>query len=105
MVGAAWWDSHFLTLDYGFGKSSASAHLHVRTQNGKLKTVGEFVAAHLPACEFAAEVVRRFVVPTREVIAPLAAQGDLTSCLIRWQQMTEDSQPHRRPARLGRHRR
>jgi len=29
MAGAAWWDSHFLTLDYGFGKSSASAYLHV----------------------------------------------------------------------------
>ncbi|MFI5102897.1 MAG: hypothetical protein ACHP9V_05955 [Terriglobales bacterium] len=23
MAGAAWWDSHFLSLDYGFGKSSA----------------------------------------------------------------------------------
>jgi hypothetical protein len=62
-VGAVWWDAHFISLDYGFGKSSASAHLHVRTQDGKLKTIGEFVAAHLPAYEFAGEVVRRFVVP------------------------------------------
>ena len=40
-----------------------------------------------------------------EAVRPLAEQGDLTSCLIRWQQMTED--PHRdsRPARLGRYRR
>jgi hypothetical protein len=30
-VGAQWWDAHFLSMDYGFGKSSASAHLHVRT--------------------------------------------------------------------------
>src|SRR5437764_11899478 len=35
MVSAEWWDAHFLSLDYGFGKSSASAHLHVRTQDGK----------------------------------------------------------------------
>ena len=28
-VGAFWWDAHFISLDYGFGKSSASAHLHV----------------------------------------------------------------------------
>lgn len=62
-VGAQWWDAHFLSLDYGFGKSSASAHLHVRTQDGKIKTVGEFVAPHLPAYEFAGEVVRRLVVP------------------------------------------
>jgi hypothetical protein len=62
-VGAEWWDAHFLSLDYGFGKSSASAHLHVRTQDGRIKTVGEFVAPHLPAYEFAGEVVRRLVAP------------------------------------------
>jgi hypothetical protein len=66
MVSAEWWDTHFLSLDYGFGKSSASAHLHVRTQDGKIKTVGEFVAPHLPAYEFAAEVVRRLVEPTTQ---------------------------------------
>jgi hypothetical protein len=62
-VGAQWWDAHFLSLDYGFGKSSASAHLHVRTQDGKIKTVGEFVAPHLPAYEFAGEVVTRLIAP------------------------------------------
>src|SRR5271166_4020518 len=62
-VGEQWWDAHFISLDYGFGKSSASAHLHVRTQDGRLKTIGEFVAPHLPAYEFAAEVVNRFVLP------------------------------------------
>jgi len=59
----ALWDAHFLSLDYGFGKSSAWAHLHVRTQDGRIKTVGEFVAPHLPAYEFASEVVRRLVAP------------------------------------------
>jgi hypothetical protein len=62
-VGEHWWDAHFISLDYGFGKSSASAHLHVRTQDGKLRTIGEFVAAHLPAYEFARKVVERFVAP------------------------------------------
>jgi hypothetical protein len=62
-AGEQWWDAHFISLDYGFGKSSASAHLHVRTQDGRLKTVGEFVAPHLPAYEFAREVVDRFVLP------------------------------------------
>jgi hypothetical protein len=63
MVGEQWWDHHFISLDYGFGKSSASAHLHVRTQDGRLKTIGEFVAAHLPAFEFAQGVVSRFILP------------------------------------------
>jgi hypothetical protein len=41
----------------------------------------------------------------REAIAPMAAQGDPTSCLIRWQQLAEDPQRDCRPARLGRYRR
>ena len=40
-----------------------------------------------------------------EAVKPLAEQGDLTSALIRWQQMTEDSPRDSRPARLGRYRR
>ncbi len=39
----------------------------------------------------------------REAIAPLAAQGDLTLCPIRWQQLTEDPQHDCRPAKLGRY--
>lgn len=59
-----WWDHYFISIDYGFGKSSAAAHLHVRTQDGKIITIGEIVERNLPAYEFAEEVVRRFVVPT-----------------------------------------
>ncbi|HEV7523018.1 MAG TPA: hypothetical protein VGP89_18090 [Candidatus Angelobacter sp.] len=62
-VGERWWDSHFISMDYGFGKSSASAHLHVRTQDGKIRTIGEFVVAHMPAYEFANEVIERLVKP------------------------------------------
>jgi hypothetical protein len=61
----------------------------VRTQDGKLNTVGELVAAHLPAYDFAGKVVRCFVEPTtlddvaddptivvdRSRIAGLRAQG------------------------------
>jgi len=40
-----------------------------------------------------------------EAVRPLAEHGDLTSCLIRWHQMTEDPPRDNRPARLGRYRR
>jgi hypothetical protein len=36
----------------------------VRTQEVKLKTIGEFVAPHLPAYEFASEVVNHFILAT-----------------------------------------
>ena len=62
-VQATWWDAHFLSIDYGFGKSSSCAHMHVRTQAGPIITVGEFVAPNLAAHEFAQQVLERFVVP------------------------------------------
>ena len=55
-----WWDSHFLSIDYGFGRSSAAAHLHVCLQDGNFVTVGEIVEQHMAAYEFAHEIVRRF---------------------------------------------
>ena len=66
MVNAHWWDSYFISIDYGFGNSSAAAHLHVRTQDGRIKTIEEIVVAHMLACDFAKEVVQRFVNPTIE---------------------------------------
>ena len=38
--------------------------IHNSFQDGRIKTIGEFVAPHLPAYEFAEEVVRRLVTPT-----------------------------------------
>jgi hypothetical protein len=58
-----WWDHYFISLDFGFGQSAAAAHLHVRTQQSKTITIGEFVDRQLPAYQFAEEVARRFVLP------------------------------------------
>ena len=59
-IEARSWDSHFLSIDYGFGRSSAAAHLHVCLQDGRIVTVGEIVVKHMAAYEFAHEIVRRF---------------------------------------------
>jgi hypothetical protein len=59
-IQAHWWDSHFLSIDYGFGRSSAAAHLHVCLQDGKIVTIGEIVLKHTAAYDFANELVRRF---------------------------------------------
>src|SRR5208337_4319649 len=63
-IAVNWWDYCFISLDFGFGKSSAAAHLHVCTEGGRIVTIGEFVAQRLPAYEFAKEVVGCFVAPT-----------------------------------------
>jgi hypothetical protein len=46
---ANWWDSHLISIDYGFGRSSAAAHLHVCLQDGRYVTVVEIVLQHTSA--------------------------------------------------------
>ena len=55
-----WWDSHFISIDYGFGRSSAAAHMHVCLQDGRIVTIAEIVEKHMPVYEFGAEIIRRF---------------------------------------------
>ena len=67
------WDSHFISIDYGFGRSSAAAHMHVCLQDGRIITVGEVLLKHTSAYDFAHELIRRFDLkgtlgPTRNVI-------------------------------------
>lgn len=86
-----WWHNHFLSIDYGYGKSSSSAGLYVRGPaeetgarlqisgidsrqfdqdtgaqfaNGRIRKIGELVAPHVPAYELAQMVVDAFIKPT-----------------------------------------
>jgi hypothetical protein len=59
-VQANMWDSHFISIDYGFGRSAAAAHLHVCLQDGRIITVGELLLKHTSAYDFAHELVRCF---------------------------------------------
>lgn len=57
---AHWWDSHFISIDYGFGRSAAAAYMHVCLEDGRIVTIAEIVEKHMPVYEFAAEIIRRF---------------------------------------------
>lgn len=84
--GVEWWHNHFLSIDYGYGKSSSSVGLYVRGPaelhhptaipgvllaqpdapefpDGRIRKVGELVAPHVPAYELAQMVVERFIAP------------------------------------------
>ena len=54
------WDAHILSIDYGYGRSSAAAYLHVVLQDGRIVTFWEIVQQHTPVYEFAAEIIRYF---------------------------------------------
>ena len=59
-IRADWWDSHFISIDYGFGRSSAAAHMHLCLQDGRIVTVAEMVLQHQSAYDFANELLRCF---------------------------------------------
>jgi len=59
-IPAQSWDSYFTSIDYGFGRSSAAAYLHVCLQDGRIVTLAEIVEKRMPVYEFAAEIIRRF---------------------------------------------
>ena len=88
-AGVEWWHNHFLSLDYGYGKSSSSVGLYVRgpaeahhaieiqgiassrfTQQqsrefpqGRIRKIGELVVPHVPAYQLAEMVVEAFIKP------------------------------------------
>ncbi len=89
-AGVEWWHNHFLSIDYGYGKSSSSVGLYVRGPaelqpedrdprrrvaaccaqhdgpefpQGRIRKIGELVVPHVPAYELAEMVVDAFIRP------------------------------------------
>jgi hypothetical protein len=88
-AGVEWWHNHFLSIDYGYGKSSSSVGLYVRGvpethqpaqlpgvdsrllphqegpefPEGRIRKIGELVVPHVPAYELATMVVDAFIAP------------------------------------------
>ena len=88
-AGVEWWHNHFLSIDYGYGKSSSSVGLYVRGPaelphkieihgvessrlaqenspqfpQGRIRKIGELVVPHVAAYELAEMVVEAFIKP------------------------------------------
>ena len=95
-AGVEWWHNHFLSIDYGYGKSSSSVGLYVRGPaeirqkieihgiesqrlaqhdvpefpQGRIRKIGELVVPHVPAYELAQMVVDAFIRPEENGRAP-----------------------------------
>ena len=88
-AGVEWWHNHFLSIDYGYGKSSSSVGLYVRGPaemhaataipglrlpaedrreypEGRIRKIGELVVPHVPAYELAKMVVQAFLAPNEQ---------------------------------------
>jgi hypothetical protein len=89
-AGVEWWHNHFLSMDFGYGKSSSSVGLYVRGPGeaappelhipgvrremlpdtnavyfpeGRIRKIGELVVPHVPAYELAQMAIEAFVKP------------------------------------------
>ena len=69
-VEEQWWENHIISLDFGFGKSSAAAGLFSVTEPqphypaGRIFELGTMIEKRMEATEFARAVCERFVVPS-----------------------------------------
>ncbi len=69
-VEEQWWENHVISLDFGFGKSSAAAGLFSITEPqpyypaGRIFELGTLIEKRMEATEFARAVCERFLSPT-----------------------------------------
>jgi hypothetical protein len=65
-----WWKQHIISIDYGFGESSAAAGLYVIDEpsvdfpEGRMWKIGELVKQEMGSEDFAHEIGRAFVDPS-----------------------------------------
>lgn len=81
-IGDQWWWPHWISLDYGFKGSGASAHLHCRGPAtsrlvngevvpvpGRVYTIGELYREHMLASDFAMLCKETWDVRNRKIVA------------------------------------
>ncbi len=62
-VGDEWWWNHFISIDYGYGNSSAAAGLFSVDPNGRLFGTGEIVEKKMGSVDFAREICEKWIKP------------------------------------------
>ena len=63
LVGDQWWWNHFISIDYGYGNSSAAAGLFTVDQIGRVYGIGEMVEKKMGSADFARQICARWVTP------------------------------------------
>lgn len=59
----AWWWNHFISIDYGYGNSSAAAGLYAVDEAGRVYKVDGFTESKMGSSDFAKECIKRWVEP------------------------------------------
>lgn len=57
-IGDAWWWQHFLSIDYGYGNSSAAAGMYAIAPNGTVFKTRERIEAKMSALKFALAICK-----------------------------------------------
>ena len=57
-IGDSWWWQHFISIDYGYGNSSAAAGLYAINSNGVVFKTRERIECKMPALNFAEAICK-----------------------------------------------
>src|SRR6202000_2534236 len=58
-IGDAWWWMHFLSIDYGYGNSAASAGMYAINPNGRVFKTRERIERKMGAKNFALAICKK----------------------------------------------
>ncbi len=62
-IGDQWWWNHFISIDYGYGNSSAAAGLFSVDPNGRVFGTGELVEKKMGSVDFAKKICEMWITP------------------------------------------
>ena len=64
LVGDEWWWTHFISIDYGYGSSSAAAGLYAVNEAGRIYKIGEIIEKKMGSVDFAKKIRAEWIQPT-----------------------------------------
>lgn len=73
LVGDEWWWTHFISIDYGYGSSSAAAGLYAVNEAGRIFKIGEMLEKKMGSVDFARKICDEWIAPRGETIYPNTA--------------------------------
>jgi hypothetical protein len=63
LVGDEWWWTHFISIDYGYGSSSAAAGFYAVNEAGRIFKIGEIVEKKMGSVDFARKIRDEWILP------------------------------------------
>lgn len=70
LIDDQWWWTHFISIDYGYGSSSAAAGLYAVNEAGRIFKIGEMIEKKMGSVDFAKQICEQWIAPKETSIYP-----------------------------------